>query len=520
MYSWSAALDALMQYAGVAPLIGVLAGTVIGFVIGLLPGASATMGVALMVPFTYNFDTTTAIAMLMAVYVSAIWAGSICAILVNVPGTPASAATTFDGYPMSLKGQAGRALAASSYSSTIGAFTSGVILIVLTPVLAKVALGFGPFETGALALFGLSIVSVLSGGSALKGWAVALVGLLVATIGQDPQQGVPRFTFGDVHLLSGVSVIAVLVGIFSIPEAMFLVGRTIKFDIPKRLLGSPFLKWADLRRIMPTTIRSTVIGSVLGITPAVGPETATFLGYTVAKRFSRHRENMGKGEIDGVAASEAASCAVLGASLVPMLALGIPGSAEAAALQGGLLIHGIRPGPALYATQGGLLWLLLVGFMVAVVAMYLMSLLSTVVSPLILRLPSIVLAVLLVALAIVGTFSLSNDVFDVYVMFGAGLFSFFLRVFGFSPVPLILSIILGPLIEVQLAQAHVSSGSWLATGAGLGGHPIAIVLLVLAVVALGLPLLLRGNDFGSSPDVGDEDRQFTATTNSNSREPQ
>jgi len=507
MFDWSAAVNALGQLLAAGPLIGVLAGTIVGFVIGLLPGASATMGVALVVPITYKFGTPTAIAMLMAVYVSAIWAGSICAILVNVPGTPASAATTFDGYPMARQGLAGKALAASSYSSTIGAFISGIVLIVLTPVLSKVALNFGPFETAALALFGLSIVSVLSGGSALRGWAVALVGLLIAAVGQDPQQGIPRFTFGDVHLLSGVGVIPVLVGIFGIPEAMYLVGKNIKFELPGRILSSPFMKWADLRRIMPTTLRSTAIGSILGITPAVGPETATFLGYTVAKRFSRYREKLGSGEIDGVAASEAASCAVLGAALVPMLSLGIPGSAEAAALQGGLLIHGIRPGPALFTTQGDLLWLLLIGYLIAVVVMFLFSLLSTVVSPLILRLPNIVLAALLVALAVVGTFSLNNEVFDIYVMFAAGMFSFFLRAFGFSPVPLILSIILGPLIEQQLAQAHVSSGSWTATGVSLGGHPIAIAELALALLALAMPLVLsRGRN---TPSVGDEDNSLT-----------
>jgi putative tricarboxylic transport membrane protein len=491
MFDTSVILNALIEIITPLNILALLLGSIVGYVIGLLPGATATMGVALMVPLTFIFPTTSALLALLGVYVTAIWAGSICAILLNVPGTPASAATTFDGYPMAKKGLAAKALAASSYSSTFGALFSGVVLVFAAPFLGQFALKFGPLETCALALFGISLVSSLSSGSPMKGWLIALAGLLVATIGMDPQFGTPRFTFHNVDLLSGVNIVPVLIGIFSLPEALALIASDMKFEVPKRILGSPFLKMAEIRRIFPTTLRSSIIGSVLGITPAVGPETATYLGYAAAKRFSRHRHLLGTGEMDGVAASEAASCAVLGGALVPLLTLGLPGSAEAAAFMGGLLIHGVRPGPLLFTEQAPILWILLWGFFAAIIVMFIFSIISTVISPTILRLPRTVLSLLIIVLSVVGSYALNTNVFDVYIMLISGVLALALRIVGFSSVPFILSLILGPVIENHLAEALSINGGALNTGIAVLHHPIAMVFLIISIVSFALPLLVR-----------------------------
>jgi len=497
MYDWATILQALHQSLTPQSIVGLAIGLVIGFFIGIIPGATATMAVALTVPLTFGFATAPALMMLLAVYVSAIWTGSICAVLINIPGTVASAATTFDGYPMAKKGEAAKALAASSYSSLIGTLISGMILIGLTSVLAPVALKFGPIETCALALFGLSIVSTLSGGSALKGWGVALIGLLAATIGMAPQLGQPRFTFHNVNLLSGISVIPVIIGIFSIPEAIALALKgNSTFKVPERITGSPFLRWHEIVRIFPTSIRSSFIGAALGLIPAVGPETATFLGYWAAQKFSRYRALLGQGEMDGVAASEAASCAILGACLVPLLSFGIPGSAEAAAFEAGLLIHGIRPGPALFAQQLPMLWIVFVGFMIAVVGTFLLSLVSTMFSPAILRIPPVVLAPLIVVFSVIGAYGLSSNPFDVYVMLASGLFAYVLQVLGFSPIPLVLAIILGPIIETSLSEALAAYGGWSGLGTSLGVHPIAVAFLICALTAFALPILIAKQKHG------------------------
>jgi putative tricarboxylic transport membrane protein len=483
--------NSLMEIITPLNILALIFGSLIGFVIGLLPGATATMGVALMVPLTFVFPTTGALLALLGVYVTAVWAGSICAILINVPGTPASAATTFDGFPLSKKGEAARALAASSYSSTFGTLFSGVVLVFVAPIIAQIALKFGPLETCALALFGLSLISSLSSDSPLKGWLIALAGLLIATVGMDPQNGTPRFTFHIVDLLSGISVVPVLIGIFSVPEAIALISTNTKFEVPKRIIGSPFLSLADFRRILPTTVRSSIIGSILGITPAVGPETSTFLGYTTAKRFSRYRHLLGKGEIDGVAASEAASCAVLGAALIPLLTLGLPGSAEAAAFMGGLLIHGVRPGPLLFTEQASTLWILLWGFFAATVVMFILSIISTVISPTILRLPRTILSLLIIVLSIVGSFATNNNIFDVYVMLIAGILAYALRLVGFSCVPFILAVILGPVIETHLAEALAITGGWDKTGELLLHRPIALVFFIIALLSFVLPIFMK-----------------------------
>ncbi len=502
MYDWNTILLALHQVLTPISIVAMAIGLVIGFFIGIIPGATATMAVALTVPLTFSFATAPALMMLLAVYVSAIWTGSICAVLINIPGTVASAATTFDGYPMAKKGQAAKALAASSYSSFIGTLISGLILIGLTSALAPVALKFGPIETCALALFGLSIVSTLSGGSALRGWGVALVGLLVATVGMAPQLGEPRFTFHSVNLLSGISVIPVIIGIFSIPEAIGLaLKRGTMFKMPGKITGSPFLRWSEIVRIFPTSIRSSFIGAALGLIPAVGPETATFLGYWAAQKFSRYRALLGKGEMDGVAASEAASCAILGTCLVPLLSFGIPGSAEAAAFEAGLMIHGLRPGPALFTQQLPMLWVLFLGFILAIVGTFLLSLVSTMISPAMLRIPPAVLAPLIIVFSVIGAYGLSSNPFDVYVMLVAGLLTFLLQILGFSPIPLVLAIILGPIIETSLSEALAAYGGWHGLGISLGVHPIALAFLAFALIAFALPLLVgKRKSFEAAPE--------------------
>ena len=354
---WTA-LATVVSWQG---LVAVVLGTSLGIIIGALPGIGPSLGIALLIPFTFNLDPAISLVLMLCLYQGAEYGGSITAVLISTPGGAAAAATVLDGYAMNRRGEGGRALGASLTASSIGGLFSAVVLVILAPLLANVALRFGPPEYFSLGLFGLGIVSSLSSDNPLKGWLVAFLGLAIVTVGVDPISGAVRFTGGRFELLEGVPFMTALIGLFAVTEVFNMIDQG---NLPRevgRRLNSSFLSLRDLRHIMPATVRGSVIGTVLGILPGLGPSVAAWLAYDMERRWSKHPETFGTGEIKGVAAPEAANNAVVGGNLVPLLSLGIPSSPTAALLMGALVIHGLRPGPQLFVESPEIVYAIYAG---------------------------------------------------------------------------------------------------------------------------------------------------------------
>lgn len=473
-------------------LLAVFGGVAGGLVIGAIPGLTSTMAIALLVPITYAMDIEFALPLLMGVYCGAISGGLVGAILLNIPGTPASAGTCLDGYPMAAKGQATRALGLAVYSSMIGGTISGIALVTIAPLLAKVALSFGPWEYFSLVVFTFSCISAMSvKGRAIKAFMAAFIGVTLALVGLDEASGQVRLTFGFTALESGFYELPALIGLYAIPqlladsdgigkeaEVLKIRFRLVEFT---RTLGEVMARKRDL-------LRSTVIGIVIGILPGVGPGLSNIVAYSQAKRASKHPEKFGSGELaESVMAPEAANNASMGGALIPMLTLGIPGDASTLMMLGAFMLHGIDPGPLLFRDNGEIVWTVFVSFFVAFAfctAIYHFFI------PLTVRAISVprqyVIPVLLI-LCTVGSYSLNNRMFDVYCFLAFGLLGYLLHIARVPVLPVILGLILGPMAEEQLSLA-------LAFGQGsvwpFFTRPISGAILLIAILSLALPPLL------------------------------
>ncbi|MEE8542274.1 MAG: tripartite tricarboxylate transporter permease [Gammaproteobacteria bacterium] len=459
----------------------IILGTIAGVIVGALPGLSSSMAIALLLPFSLYLDPVPAIALLAALYCAGTFGGSITAILINAPGAPPAAATAFDGYPMAVKGEAGRALGIAAIASSSGGIFSVIVLLFAAPFLARVAYSFGPPEYFALAVFGLSMLATISGEAPLKNLIGGCLGLLIATVGVDLTTGVERFTFGVPELLDGIHFIPVLIGLFAVTELLSQAQnlRQQKHGIRLSAVRLPSLD--DLRRIKGTILRSSAIGTFIGVLPAEGGTMAAMIGYNEAKRWSDEPEAFGKGAIEGVAGPEAANNAATGGAMVPTLALGIPGSATAAVILGGLQVHGLRPGPYLFDEQPGLLYGIFFAMLLANVLFLFVGLVGAKVFSRISLVPPTLLWPTVFALCFVGAYGLEQSIVDVWIMMLAGLLGFVLKRYGFSPAPIIMGLVLGGLVETSLAQSMIIfDQQW----TGFLGRPIALVFLCLATISV------------------------------------
>jgi putative tricarboxylic transport membrane protein len=460
----------------------------VGIIIGALPGLTATMGVALLLPVTFGMEPVTGILLLVGVYFGAIYGGSITAILLRTPGTPSSAATALDGYPMTLKGQAHKALTISTLSSTIGGVLSVVVLILVAPQLAEFALKFSAPETFALALFGLAIISSISGNSVLKGLIAGFVGLLIATIGIDPIGGFPRFTMGSTNLMGGVSYIPVLIGLFAASEAFRSVEDIFKTGLVFNTIDKVKLKWTEFKSLIMVILRSTGIGTFIGMIPGAGGDIASFLSYNEAKRFSKKPQEFGNGNPEGVAASEAANNACTGGAMIPLLTIGIPGDAVTAVMLGALMVQGLQPGPLLFTNHGGIVYTLFIGMLLANLLLLFYGMLGIGIFTKILTIPKVVLTPVILMLCIVGSYALGNNLFDVWVMLISGIIGYFMYRYDFPVSPVILALILGPMLEANLRRSLVLSDGSISI---LFTRPISLTLIILAVITLFYPLIIK-----------------------------
>lgn len=481
-------IEGLMNLLDLKVILFLMLGVVLGIAIGSLPGLTSTMGVALMLPLTFGMEPVVGILLLIGVYFGSVYGGSITAILINTPGTPASAATVMDGYPLSQKGLAQKALTVSILSCTIGGMFSVLVLIFVAPHLADFALKFSAPESFALALFGLSIVSSIAGASMIKGLMAGVAGLLIATIGMDPIGGFPRFTFDYNELSTGVDFIPVMIGLFAASEAFKSMEDIFSVKNIKVTVEKAKLKWVEFKTIFGTLLRSSGIGTFIGMIPGAGADIAAFVAYNEAKRFAKNKEEFGKGDIRGVAAPEAAGNSVTGGAMIPLLTLGIPGDAVAAVLLGALMVQGIEPGPMLFETNGPLVYTLFIGMLLANILMLIFGLSAIRLFIKVLYIPKAILTPIIITLCVVGSYALNNSYFDVLVMFVAGVVGYFMKKASIPASPVILGLILGPMMESNLRRSLVMSNGNLDV---FYTRPITLVLIILALLTLLSPIVMN-----------------------------
>lgn len=483
MSGWSAGLEAVLQPQ---PLLLILIGVAVGIVVGALPGLTATIAVAVMLPFTFALDPVPGMMLLLGIYGGALYAGSIPAILIRAPGTPSAAATVLDGNPMARQGRAGQALSISVIASAVGGILGVLLLAFFAPLLARFALSFGPAEYFMLSVFALTIIASLSEGALVKGLASGILGLLIAMIGIDPIQAYPRFAFGSADLSSGIEFIAVLIGLFGVAEALTQFERLGGEGTDERpALGSFRLGGRLLRSLDPTTLGSSFIGFLVGVLPGTGGDIGSFVAYNETKRFARGEKKFGDGDPRGVAAAESANNASTAGALTPMLTLGIPGDSVSAILIGAITVHGLRPGPQLFSGSPDLVYGIFIGFFIVYVVLLVLGLLGVRLWAQVMRVPTRFLWPTVLVLSVIGAYALRSSSFDVIVMLLAGILGYFMIKGAFPLAPLVIGVIVGPIAESGFRRAMIiSEGSlgWIL-------NPIPLILLLLTTVALAVPLI-------------------------------
>ncbi len=475
---------ASLMHQPVALVLAVL-GVAMGIVIGAMPGLTATMGVAVLLPFTFGMSPVSGLLMISGVYFGAIYGGSVTAILLKIPGTPAAAATAIDGFELTKKGMAGIALGTATISSFIGGVMSVIVLVFLAPMLAGIALEFSASETFALAVFGLSIIASIAGKSLVKGLMAGFLGLLLATVGLDPMGGFPRFTGGMPELMN-MPFIPVMIGLFAAAEAFKAMEFTRVVKDKATAVGKIIPPWPVYRGMLLTVLRSAGLGIFIGSIPGAGADIAAFVAYNEAKRFSKTPENFGKGELSAVAACEAGANGCTGGAMLPMLTLGIPGDAVTAVMLGALTLQGLQPGPLLFKEHGELVFTLFAGMLFCYVAMLVLGLGCMRMMGKVLQTPKSVLTPTIMALCVVGTYAINNSMFDVGIMLLAGLVGYFMQKWEFPPSPIVLALIMGPMAESNFRRALALSGG---SYDFLYTRPITATFLVISLLSLFYPIV-------------------------------
>ena len=459
-----------------------------GILVGALPGLNATNGVALLLPFTITMEPIAAIAVLTTIYCAATFAGAITAILINTPGTSASATTCLDGYPLAQRGEAGRALGMAAVSSTIGGIISVLCLMAAAPLLAGAAYKFAPPEYFALTVFGLSMLASIGEESSIKSIMSGAFGVLLATVGIDLLTTVERFTFGMNELTEGIGFVPVMIGVFGIAELLTQAGQLgiVRERITLRAIQLP--STADYQKTWKAILRSSGIGTFIGILPAEGATIASMIGYNEAKRWSKTPEEFGKGSIEGIAGSEAANNSATGGAMVPTLALGIPGSPTAAVILAGLMVHGLRPGPTMFTEQSTFVFAIFWSMLLVNVLFFFVGLYGARIFARATLIPLTILWPMVFLFSMVGAYALDQSMIDVWIALIFGAIGYLMKRYGFSVVSLAIGLILGGMLEKRLGQSMVMLDEqwWL-----IVTRPLSLLFLVLTVLALAGPSLLR-----------------------------
>lgn len=465
-----------------------------GMVFGAIPGLTAALGVSLMLPFTFSLPPEQGLVILIAIYVGGISGGLVSAVLLNIPGSPASIVTTFDGAPMARKGRPGDALALGVFASLIGGMISAAALIIIAPQLAKVTLAFGPWEYFAMGIMGLAVVVSLCSKDIIKGFLAAIVGLLLATVGIDPVSSAQRFTFGFWQLGAGLDILATLMGLFAMSEILTQL-RTLGQKMEKVSVKKvPFFpKRTLIKGNTRNFALSSIIGTCVGILPGVGQSTASLLSYNQARQMSKNPEKFGTGTEEGIIASESGNNACCGGALIPMMTMGIPGDVVTAILLGGLIVHGLQPGPLLFTTNGDVVGVIFMTYIISNLVMYamLMGLMRVFIK--LLSVPLHILFPMLLLMCAIGTITVNNRVFDSWVLLAVGVLGYILVNCGFSLPPIVLGYVLGSTIETNYRIALITyEGDF----SSLLTRPIAIGLFAFALFMVLWPTIKTKVRFG------------------------
>ena len=464
--------------------LGALAGTIIG----ALPGVGPSAGIAILLPLTFGLNPTSAMIMMAGLYCGAMYGGTITSVLINVPGESSSVMTCLDGYQMALQGKAGKALGIAAIGSFIAGTASVVFLMLLSIPLVKFALSFGPPEYFALMLMGLATIAGLTGGSVLKAIIGTFLGLLIASPGMDAFSGLPRLTFGLTGLMGGIDFITVAVGLFGIGEVLYNAEQIMKLEFvtEKIKIKEVWPNREEWRRsVMPIT-RGTIIGFIIGVLPGAGGTIASFISYATEKRMSKHPEEFGRGAIEGVAGPESANNSSTGGAMVPLLTLGIPGSGTTAIMLGALMMFGLQPGPLLFQKNPDFVWGVIASMYIGNIMLLIMNVGCIPLFVKILKIPNSLLMPLIIVFSTVGVYSVDGNIFDVWLLYVFGVLGYLMKKFDMPPAPVVLSVVLGPMIERALRQSLAMS---------LGSYdifftrPISATLLALGFIVLAWPLV-------------------------------
>lgn len=476
----------LMTAIQPAMILAMFVGVVVGVFIGMLPGLTSTMGVALLIPVTFSFPPEVGLSLLGGIYLASTFSGAISAILLNIPGTPSAVATCWDGYPMTQKGKGGRAIGLAVYGSAIGGLFSTVVLLFMAPALSEFSLMLGAPEYFLLALFGVTIIASLSEGDLFKSLIAGVFGLIISMVGMHPMTGEMRLTLGLTSLYDGFPLVLSLIGLYSIPEVISLMldkpreGKSFNANF-----GSSWETLKDTLKQRANLIRSSILGTIIGIIPGAGSSIASFIAYDFTKRRSKRPELFGKGSEEGIVASETANNAVTGGSLVPLLTLGVPGNAVTAVLMGGLIIHGLAPGPVLFEQHPDVAYGFIFSLFLSNLAFIPVGLLIAKYCVKVILLPKEVLAASILALAVIGSFAIRAQVDDIFMMLGIGVVGYLLTYFRVSRAPLVLGLVLGSMAESNLSRAlMLVQGDVVDLLIQFITRPFSIALLALCVLSL------------------------------------
>lgn len=481
-------IEILYSVFNIQVLAYIVMGVGAGICIGALPGLTATMGVTLLLPLTFGMEATQGILLLLGIYIGAIYGGSISAILLKIPGTPASAATAIDGYEFSKRGESGRALGIATFSSFIGGIISCIILWLTAPILAKFALKFSSAEYFMLAIFGLTIIVSISGKSMEKGLICGLIGILISMVGVDKITGYLRFTFDSPNLLSGISYIPIMIGLFAMSQAFLTIEDIYHKEKIDKKITNMFLTKKDLFTCLKTAPFAGVIGTIIGIIPGAGADIGAFVSYNEVKRFSKHPEKFGTGIPEAIAASEGGNNGVTGGAMIPMLTLGIPGDAVAAIMIGALTIQGLQPGPLLFKNNPEMIYTIFAGLFVANIIMLILGFSCLRLFTKVLSIPKQVLTPIIFTLCLIGSYAINNNFFDVGVMLFSGIVGYFMHKVDIPASPAILGLILGPMAESHYRTALLkSSGNYNV----FFESPISLFFIFMIVITFAMPILKK-----------------------------
>lgn len=480
-------ISGFLEFFKLSSFIYMNLGLLTGVIFGCIPGLTVMLCLVLFLPFTYNLEAIDSFMFLLGIYCAGSYGGSISAILINTPGTPHAAATMLDGNPMAKNGLAKKALNIALEASTFGGMFSALVLLFLAPQVAKVALKFGASEIFILCVFGLSIIAGVSGDNLARGIISGSIGLFLATIGMDIISGTFRFTLGNYNLYAGFDLVIVLIGLFALSETISNSNGSKKFSEIEKLNLSEvkdtgILTKQEYKRMFPHALKSSIIGVIVGIIPGTGASMASFLSYDRARKSSKYPEEFGKGSIDGIAAAESANNAVTGATLIPLLTLGIPGDAAVAILLGTLMANGLTPGPNLFQEHGVTLYAIMIGLVFINIFMWVQGKYLTGFFAKVTKIPSEVLIPLIVVFCFAGSYSIKNSMFDLYISIAFGIIAYMLLKLKFSTIPILLGLVLGSLTESNFRRALIISQG---DPKIFIERPISLFFVILLVITIG-----------------------------------